>query len=209
MAQSAISRFSKLATDPLRNFRFIVDFRVTGDNGAPGSAPASSAPYMKFRGGFTTVEGLNMTVAPISYREGGMNTTLHQLPGMTSFNPISLSRGVILGQTEAINWFKQLFAASSGEGIAGIDGTTYRCDMDIYVLDHPITGSPSISASDIISKSAYKMKFIVHNAWVSSLSYTGLDAGSNGLMYESMTLQHEGLSVQLANYGSNVSATLT
>jgi phage tail-like protein len=209
MAQSAISRFSKLATDPLRNFRFIVDFRVTGDNGAPGSAAASSAPYMKFKGGFTSVDGLSMSVDSISYREGGMNTSMHMLPGRTSFQPITLSRGVILGQTEAINWFKQLFAASSGEGIPGIDGTTYRCDMDIYVLDHPITGSPAISASDIISKSAYKMKFIVHNAWIQSLNYSGLNASDNALMYENMTLVHEGLSVQLANYGSNVSATLT
>lgn len=209
MAQSAISRFSKLATDPLRNFRFIVDFRVTGDTGAPGSQAASSAPYMKFKGGFSSVDGLSLSVDSISYREGGMNTSMHMLPGRTSFQPITLSRGVILGQSEAINWFKQLFAASSGEGISGIDGTTFRCDMDIYVLDHPITGSPSISASDIISKTAYKMKFIVHNAWISGLSYSGLNASDNLLMYENMTLVHEGLSVQLANYGSNVSATLT
>jgi len=209
MAQSAISRFSKLATDPLRNFRFIVDFRVTGDTGAPGSAAAGQNTFLKFKGGFTSVDGLSMSVDGISYREGGMNTSLHQLPGRVTFQPITLQRGVILGQSEAIQWFKQLFAAASGEGISGIDGSTFRCDLDIYVLDHPITGSPLISASDIISKSAYKMKFIVHNAWISSLSYSGLNASDNALMYENLTLVHEGLSVQLANFGSNVSATLT
>ncbi|CAB4129460.1 Conserved hypothetical protein CHP02241 [uncultured Caudovirales phage] len=209
MAQSSISRFSKLATDPLRNFRFLVNFRVTGDTGAPGSAAAGQGSFLKFTGGFTSVDGLAMSVEGISYREGGMNTSLHQLPGRVTFQPLTLSRGVILGQSEAISWFKQLFAASSGEGISGADGSTFRCDLDIFVLDHPSTGSPNISASDIISTSSYKMKFTVHNAWISNLSYSGLSAADNSLMYESMTLLHEGLSVQLANYGSNVSPTLT
>jgi phage tail-like protein len=209
MATSAISRFSKLQTDPLRNFRFLVDFRINGDTGAPGSSAPGVNSFLKFKGGFTSVSGLTMSIDAISYREGGMNTSLHQLPGRTTFTPITLSRGVILGQSEGINWFKQLFAASSGEGIAGVDGSSFRCDMDIYVLDHPATGSPSITTSDIISKSAYKMKFIVHNAWISNLSYSDLTADSNSLMYETMTLVHEGLSVQLANFGSNVSTTLT
>jgi phage tail-like protein len=209
MAQSAISRYSKLATDPLRNFRFIVEFRVTGDRGIAGSPSAGQSSFMKFKGGFTTIDGLGMSIDPISYREGGMNTSIHQMPGRVSFQPLTMSRGVILGQTEAINWFKQLFAASSGEGISGVDGSSFRCDMDIFVLDHPATGSPLIGAGDIISKSAYKMKFTVHNAFITGLSYSNLSAADNALMYENMTLMHEGLSVQLANYGSNVSATQT
>jgi len=209
MAQSAISRFSKLATDPLRNFRFLVDFRVTGDVGVPGSAASGTNSFLKFKGGFTSVSGLSITVAGISYREGGMNTTLHQVPGMVSFDPITLTRGVLLGQTEGINWMRQLFAASSGDGIPGVDGSSFRCDLDIYVLDHPATGAPNISAQDIISTSAYKMKFTVHNAWIQQLRFSDLSASDNQLMYESMTLLHEGLSVQLANYGSSVSPTLT
>jgi len=209
MAQSAISRFSKLATDPLRNFRFVVDFRVTGDSGVPGSAAAGTSSFLNFKGGFTSIDGLNISTQSISYREGGMNTTLHQVPGMTSFSQITLNRGVILGQSEGINWMKQLFAAASGEGIPGVDGSTFRCDLDIYVLDHPITGTPLISAGDIVSTSAYKMKFIVHNAFIVNLSYSGLNATDNQLMYETLTLVHEGLSVQLANFGSSVPATLT
>jgi len=209
MAQSSISRFSKLATDPLRNFRFLVNFRITGDVGATGSAAAGSNSYIKFTGGFTSVDGLNLSVTPISYREGGMNTSMHMLPGQTTFQPISLSRGVLLGQTEAINWFKQLFAAASGEGISNVDGSSFRCDVDIFVIDHPTTGAPNIAAGDIISSSAYKMKFTVHNAWIQALSYSGLSAQDNSLMYENITLVHEGLSVQLANFGSSVPVTQT
>lgn len=209
MAQSSISRYSKLATDPLRNFRFIVNFRVTGDTGVPGSQQAGVNSFTKFTGGFTSIDGLGMSVDGIGYREGGMNTSLHQMPGRVTYQPLSLSRGVILGQNEAINWFKQLFAASSGEGIPGADGSSFRCDLDIFVLDHPITGTPTIGAGDIVNSSAYKMKFTVHNAWISELRYSGLDATANSLMYESMTLVHEGLTVQLANFGSSVSTTQT
>lgn len=212
MAQSAISRFSKLQTDPLRNFRFIVEFRVTGDPGAYAGGPNS---YLAFKGGFTSVGGLSIDVNSIGYREGGMNTTIHQVPGTTQFQPITLQRGVILGQSEAINWMKQLFSVTSAEGIPGADGTSYRCDLDIYVLDHPITGVGSgsnpglIGAGDIISTAAYKMKFTVHNAWIQSLRFNDLSATDNSLLYESMTLVHEGLSVSLANYGASVSPTLT
>jgi phage tail-like protein len=200
MAQSAISRFSKLATDPLRNFRFIVEFRLP-DGG--------TNEFTNFTGGFTSVSGLRITNQAISYREGGMNTTLHQLPGMTAFEPITLTRGVILGSTEGINWMRKLFAAVSGQGIAGSDGTSFRCDLDIYVLDHPITGAPNITAGDIIAGNAYKMKFTVHNAWVQQLAFTDLSATDNQLLYETLTLLHEGLSVELAPYGGTVSQTQT
>jgi phage tail-like protein len=201
MAQSAISRFSKLATDPLRNFRFIVEFRTTSDGG--------TNDFTSFTGGFTSVSGLRITNQPMSYREGGMNTTLHQVPGMTAFDPITLSRGVILGSSQGINWMKKLFAATSGQGIANSDGTSFRCDLDIYVLDHPVTGAPNITTGDIISNSAYKMKFTVHNAWVQQLSFTDLSATDNQLLYETLTLIHEGLSVELAPAGGTVPATQT
>jgi phage tail-like protein len=207
MAQSAISRFSKLQTDPLRNFRFIVDFRVSGDT------QLASASYLNFKGGFTSVSGLSISNNAIGYREGGMNTTVHQVPGTTQFEPISLQRGVILGQSESINWMKQLFSVTSAEGIPSADGTSYRCDLDIYVLDHPMTSASGnnalIGPGDIISNKAYKMKFTVHNAWIQSLRFNDLSATDNSLLYETMTLVHEGLSVTLADYGQSVPSTLT
>jgi hypothetical protein len=53
------------------------------------------------------------------------------------------------------------------------------------------------------------MKFTVHNAWIQDLNFSGLSATDNQIMYETMTLVHEGLSVTLADYGSTVSPTLT
>jgi phage tail-like protein len=197
MAQQAksLARFSTIQTDPLRNFRFVVDFLPTGD-GQPVSGELTT-----LRGGFTSVSGLAITTNAIGYREGGMNTSLHQVPGMTSFQPLTLTRGTILGNDQAIKWMRSLFAATSGQGLPlGTNpSTTFRCNLAIYVLDHPATGAPQIAAGDLISQQAYKMKFNVYNAWISSLSFSDLNAQGNEIIMETMSLAHEGLSVELAS----------
>lgn len=192
IAASSIQRFSKLATDPLRNFRYIVIFTAAGGDKSPTNS------FLAFGGGFTSVGGLGVDVNSISYREGGMNTTLHQIPGQVQFQPISLSRGVLHGNDEAINWMKQLFTAAAGEGIAGSAGKNFRCNLDIYLLDHPMNGDPGI-VNELITSKAYKMHWKVYNAWLSSLRYSDLSATDNALMYENMTLVHEGLSVNFEN----------
>jgi phage tail-like protein len=194
MASSrSLARFSTIQTDPLRNFRFIVDFTPTSD-GQPVSGDLTS-----FRGGFTSVSGLAITTNAIGYREGGMNTSLHQVPGMTSFQPLTLTRGTILGNDQAIKWMRSLFAATKGEGLPLGNNTTFRCDLTIYVLDHPATGAPQITANDLIAQQAQKMKFKVYNAWISSLSFSDLNAQGNEIIMETMSLAHEGLSVELAS----------
>lgn len=187
MAQSSISRFSKLATDPLRSFRFLADFRIT----STGEQVFSSKVTSGFTGGFTSITGLSIQTQSIGYREGGMNTTLHQVPGMTQFQPITFQRGAIYGKDEAITWMRGLFAASAGEGVS-LGGRSFRCNVDIYVLDHPVARPDN----DRINGNEYKMKFTVHNAWISSLDYSGLNAADNQLLYETMTLVHEGLTVE-------------
>jgi hypothetical protein len=39
------------------------------------------------------------------------------------------------------------------------------------------------------------MGFHIHNAWISTLNYSDLDAGGNNIMVETIGLVHEGLSV--------------
>jgi phage tail-like protein len=199
-AKNTLSRYSTIATDPLRNFRFIVDFSATGD-GEPIGTGDNSLSAM--RGGFTSVSGLNISTQSINYREGGMNTTLHQMPGMTTFSPITLTRGTILGNDQAINWMRTLFAAASGEGIPVGDKTTFRCNLTIYVLDHPAVGAPNLDG-DLISEKAYKMKFKVYNAFITNLSYSDLNAQGNEIVMETMTLVHEGLTASLAAAGGSV-----
>ena len=132
MTDSVINRFSTLATDPLRSFRFIVEFSDAAQNGesvfsskitTSANAKASTTSLSTgFIGGFMSVSGLNITTQAIQYREGGYNTTVHQIPGMTTFTPITLQRGVLYGNDQAITWMRGLFAAASGDGIAAGHG---------------------------------------------------------------------------------------
>lgn len=187
---SIINWNSKIATDPLRNFRFYAEFLpATG-----GDQPFSTKITTGWTGGFSYIGGLNISTAPISYREGGYNTTVHQIPGMTTFSPISLQRGTMAGNDQAITWMRGLFAAASGEGLATSSAAkSFRVDVKIYVMDHPnAANNASLTPKD---DNTPLMGFHVRNAWISQLSYSDLNAGSNELLFESITLVHEGLSV--------------
>lgn len=196
-AGSTINRFSSLATDPLRSFRFYVEFSPKGSNKpfdsrlATGTgSPATSGKSTGWVGGFSNISGLNITTQAIQYREGGYNTTVHQIPGMTTFSPITMQRGVLYGNDQAITWMRGLFAAAAGDGLAvgpATDAKTFRMDLKIYVMDHPNAGPTDANVP--------KMGFHVHNAWISGLNYTDLNANDGSLLFESLNLVHEGLTV--------------
>lgn len=189
MASSTINRFSTLATDPLRSFRFYVEFENAGETPIDGIAPA------KWSGGFSNVSGLNITTQAIQYREGGYNTTVHQVPGMTTFSPITMQRGVLYGNDQSINWMRAMFAAAAGDGLATASaGKTFRVNLKIYVMDHPNAGPTDANVP--------KMGFKVHNAWISGLNYTDLNANDGAILFESMSLVHEGLSVFFTQSGT-------
>ena len=195
MTTSIINRFSTIASDPLRSFRFIVEFTSVAGEPTFSSKILTSANTTTnttslstgFIGGFMSVSGLNITTQAIQYREGGYNTTVHQIPGMTTFTPITLQRGVLYGNDQAITWMRGLFAAVAGDGIAAgaSNSKSYRVNMKIYVMDHPNSGSENTP----------RMGFDVRNAWITQLSYTDLNANDGAILFESMNLVHEGLSV--------------
>jgi phage tail-like protein len=188
-----INNRSNLKTDPIRNFRFLVDF-------IPHDAKNTWKESVTM--GFTSVSGLSVTTDSIPYREGGYNTTVHQIPGQTTFSPISLQRGVILGTKQNWEWMRQLFATVQG-GSRTVQGASFRADLEIRVLSHPIPGqgitSGSISADDHVA-----MRFKVYNAWVTSVAYSDLNAGDNAIFVEQVTLVHEGFDVNWAT-GLNLS----
>ena len=179
-----ISRFSSIATDPLRNFKFYVEFSSITDKNA-GATNAAIVPSVV--GGFTSVTGLAINTQSIPYREGGYNTTIHQIPGMTTFSPVTLQRGTLTTNTQGLLWMRQLFAAAAGEGNAA--SGNFRCNVDIYVLDHPAIKDES---DDLVTSA--KMHFKLHNAWITTLQYSDLNAGDQNILFEQMTLVHEGLS---------------
>jgi phage tail-like protein len=192
---AVINNRSTLLTDPLRNFRFLVTFQPQGNMADLGLTQATI--------GFTSVSGLSVATDSIPYREGGYNTTVHQIPGQTTFTPLTLQRGVLIGSKQNWDWMRNLFATvTAGNTTRGVD-QNFRCDLEIAVLSHPIPGSPNANDTTTTSTDHVAMRFKVYNAWPTSVAYSDLNAGDNALFVEQMTLVHEGFDI---NWAANYSA---
>jgi phage tail-like protein len=191
---ATINNRSTLATDPLRNFRFLVTFQPQ-DTNAVALKGLNNVTL-----GFTSVSGLAVTTDSIPYREGGYNTTVHQIPGQTSFTPLTLQRGVILGTRQNWDWMKNLFVTVSGAGSTRKVDQNFRCDLEIQVLSHPIPGSinQTETTNDARTQDHTAMRFKVYNAWPTTVAYSDLNAGDNALYVEQMTLVHEGFDINWA-----------
>ena len=194
MASPYTSPLSTLMTDPIRNFKFLVTFHSADGKTWPGGFGTM---------GFVSLSGLSVSTESIAYREGGYNTNVHQIPGQSSFSPITLSKGVMLGQDGNAQWMKRLFSVLTPSASNGGVGADFRVTMDIQVLTHP--NPYATSGSDVGSTvtNGYdqhtSLRFRVYNAWISALAYSNLDAGANTLMVEEMSLVHEGFDV---SYGT-------
>jgi hypothetical protein len=161
--------------------------------------------------GFTSVSGLSVATDAIPYREGGYNTTVHQIPGQTTFTPLTLQRGVMLGTNRNWEWMRNMFATVGGGGSTrGVD-KNFRCNIDIKVLAHPIPAAGSEDATQVpvdsritttASTDVVAMQFRVYNAWPTAVAYSDLNAGDNALLVEQMTLVHEGFNIAWGNSNS-------
>jgi phage tail-like protein len=165
-----------IATDPLRNFKFIVQIY-----------------HPRIRGfatmGFMSVSGLNITTEVIPYRQGGFNTTTQKMPGQSDFAPLTLSKGLAVGSdSAAYQWMSELFTVMQGTG-TGSPGQDFRQTVDVKVLDHPVT-------TKIVP---VKAAFRVYNAWPTAIAFSDLDAGANAIIINQMTLAHEGWQMKLAD----------
>jgi hypothetical protein len=190
---SNIKRFSDIATDPLRNFKFIAEFTAASTVFDTRITPTVAA-------GFSSITGLGINTQSIPYREGGYNTTIHQIPGMTTFTPITFQHGTLTSNLQGMTWMRGLFAAAAGEGITLTPGTNdFRVNVDIYVLDHP---AQVLDTADLVTVA--KMHFKAHNAWITTLQYSDLNAGDQNILFEQMTLVHEGLSIGVMEKGKDL-----
>jgi len=191
-AINSIDERSTIQTDPMRGFRFRATFKE-----AQNVKSVFDPRVKSFSGGFSGISGLNISTAPIPYREGGYNTTVHNVPGLTTFEPVTFSRGFLYGNDSAITWMRGLFAASSGEGynVNDTGSNGFRCNVKIELMDHPNAGQTTNTP---------RVGFFLQNAWISRLSYTDLNAGANELMYETMTLVHEGMTIAMLDANGRV-----
>ena len=199
---AAINKRGLQSTDPIRNFRFIVSFLQVRSESQAAWKP-------KDKIGFTSVSGLAISTESIPYREGGYNTTVHQIPGQTTFSPVTFQRGVTIGSSQHWDWMTQMFQVTSGSRYT--NKQAFRADIEIAVLNHPVPYSTdpntgygaggagaefeTIQAGDDLVVARFRL----YNAWPTSVAYSDLNAGDNALMVEQMTVVLEGMDMKWAD----------
>lgn len=191
-------------TDPLRNFKFTVNFVPLDDRLKQLVTGIGDL-------GFASMGGLAVNNEVIPYREGGMNTHTHKMIGLTDFPPVSFARGAFANQDALWKWQKFMHAWVSGgvggfaEGSTG-DDANYRCNIIVKIYDHPFTGQvqggdtnysydSGDGGSQNIKPGNVKLAYKLFNAWPGTYALSDLNAGDNGIMVQSMVMHHEGFHV--------------
>ncbi|MEW1675561.1 phage tail protein [Streptomyces sp. VTCC 41912] len=119
--------------------------------------------------------------------------------GQSDFSPVTLSKGMMPGDQNLVNWVYQLFDVMQGNGSGSDTGSEFRATIDIMLIDHPVTKS----------KAAVKAVWRLYNAWPTSVAFGDLDAGSNTFAVSQLTFAHEGWDFKVADsYGPNSYAVI-
>jgi len=148
--------------DPYKNFKF----RVILDG----------KPIM----GVSKVSSLKRTTEVVKHRDGGDNSTDRKSPGRTSYEGITLERGITYDATfEA--WAQTVFNV---EGDAGMSLKNYKKNMTIELYN--------LQGTKVRAWNVYR-------CWVSEFTAVPeLDANGNAIAFESIIVQNEGFERDIA-----------
>jgi len=110
--------------DPALAYNFAISLVQSASAGAFLSLTVGVPP----QGGFSEASGLEVTIAPEEYREGGNNGTVLKFPGHAVWPNLKLRHGLV-ASTDLWNWHQDF-----------LDGRGKRRDGVVTLLDE--TGSP-------------------------------------------------------------------
>jgi phage tail-like protein len=134
--------------DPYRNFNFLVE--IDGITQA----------------GFSDCSGFGANTDPIEYREGGQNTTMRKLPGVTKYPNITLKWG-LTDSKELYQWYRDV-----------VQGKIVRKNGSIILLD--LDGTE-------------KLRWNFTDAWPTKWDGPDFTAKGNDVAVETLELAHEGI----------------
>lgn len=151
----------------------IIPAVLTLQAGAPlGSRPE---PFVKYRfiveidgiteASFLEVEGLNVTIDVIEYREGADPTAPMLIPGLPHYGPLVLRNGLTTNN-ELLDWLEKI-----------VEGDLDRRNLSIVILD---AGGNEVA------------RYNVWNAWPSSWRLEELESLGVGPIIEELIIQYEG-----------------
>jgi phage tail-like protein len=148
--------------DPYRTFKFGVRF---GDTTVAG---------------MTKVSALSRTVTPNELKEGGDLLAPRQNPGAVHYEEVVLERGLTLDSSFE-DWANAVLKLQQDPGsVSGFKRTVF---IDVYDM----AGNPLKRESKPIT--TYKL----NRAWITKYTaLPALDAGTDGVGIQSITLHHEG-----------------
>ena len=148
--------------DPYKNFKFQIEW----DN--------------KPVAGVSKVGALKRTTEVVKHRSGAENSIDHKSPGRTSYEAITLERG-LTHDVEFEAWANRVHTFQ-GDSMMDLDG--YKKELTLVVMNE--RGQPAF-------------RYFLHACWVSSFTaIPDLDANANAVAIESLTLEVEGWERDLA-----------
>jgi phage tail-like protein len=184
------------ASDPIRNFKFLVEITPTGGAGAGRSSGLALAAPNIGKLGFSVMSGISVQNEMVGYREGGMNTHTHKLVGQSDFAPVTFSRGVFFDQPDMWRWQEFIHSWNQAStGSSSVDND-YRCDITVKVFDHPVSAGSYQEAGQVNSNNptigSAKLGVKLFNCWPGAYALSDLSAGESGIMIQQLTVHHEG-----------------
>jgi len=142
--------------DPYKNFKF----RVLWDG----------KPVL----GVSKVSSLKRTTEVVKHRSGGQNSHDHKSPGRSSYEGVTLERGI----THDLEFEKWANAVSTYAGDSAMDLAGYKKDLTLEVLNE---------------KSQVAIRYFLFRCWVSEfVTLPDLDANANAVAIEHIKIELEG-----------------
>ena len=124
--------------------------------------------------GISKVGALKRSTEVVKHREGGDNSTDHKSPGRTSYDAITLERG-LTHDPEFEAWANKVHPYS---GDAAMDLANYKKELTLEMMNE---------------KGHTVFRYFLHACWVSEFtSLPELNANANAVAIESMKIELEG-----------------
>lgn len=124
--------------------------------------------------GVSKVSALKRTTEVVKHRDGGDNSIDHKSPGRTTYEPITMERG-ITHDLEFERWANTVHAYA---GDAGMDLVNYKKDLVLEVMNE---------------KGHVAKRYFLHRCWVSEFTAVpDLDANANAVAIETIKVELEG-----------------
>jgi phage tail-like protein len=146
------------------------------------SARRDPSPSFRFRvsiglgtevGRFSECSGLELEQETFDYKEGGLNSRVHRLPGRFKFGNVTLKKGIATDGDPLWKWVADVVQSSDLGKVK-----TYDLTVALY---------------DLSGKTELRT-WVFHKAYPVKWSATALNAEQNAIAVETLTLAHQGLS---------------